>query len=160
MFSTSNGLYLHRDKCKKTRQPPIQQDNKLTNKYKSVEEALKDNEQIIYTNEIDLSDEGKDSTTFINIVTRPYKKCKISHTMKLQVWDRWIGFKEGMSKCLCCDMITIIQGSFICGHVIAESKSGPTTIDNLRPICFPCNSSMRNENMREFALKHFQRHIK
>ena len=31
------------------------------------------------------------------------------------------------------------------GHIIPESKGGPTTIENLMPICSRCNLSMNNQ---------------
>ena len=40
------------------------------------------------------------------------------------------------------------------GHVIPESKGGPTTIENLKPICAKCNLSMSNNyTIDEFSEK-------
>ena len=44
--------------------------------------------------------------------------------------------------------------SFHCGHIIAVSKGGDTTCDNLKPICQSCNSSMGNMNMNNFIKKY------
>ena len=41
--------------------------------------------------------------------------------------------------------------NFHCGHVVAESKGGQTILENLRPICGSCNSSMGTENMCDFV---------
>ena len=44
--------------------------------------------------------------------------------------------------------------SFHCGHVISEFNGGNATIDNLRPICPSCNSSMGRTNMDIFMMRH------
>lgn len=40
--------------------------------------------------------------------------------------------------------------NFECGHVIAFSNGGETTLSNLRPICGCCNKSMGSQNMEDF----------
>ena len=45
--------------------------------------------------------------------------------------------------------------NFCAGHIIPESCGGFATIDNLRPICSQCNSSMGNTNMRKFIIQHY-----
>jgi len=78
------------------------------------------------------------------------KKKSISATIKKLVWNTNIGEDIGKSKCLCCDITDIIQMSFHCGHIIAESKGGETNLSNLKPICQTCNLSMGSTNMDEF----------
>lgn len=78
------------------------------------------------------------------------KKKNISHTLRRLVWNKWVGEEIGSIKCPCCNLTIISQLTFVCGHIITESKGGLTTIDNLRPICASCNSSMNNKNMNEF----------
>ena len=46
------------------------------------------------------------------------------------------------------------MNSFHCGHVVAEADGGPTTVDNLRPVCATCNLSMRTQNMNTFKETH------
>lgn len=41
--------------------------------------------------------------------------------------------------------------SFSGRHVIAEANGGATVLENLKPICTRCNSSMGTTNMMEFA---------
>jgi hypothetical protein len=78
------------------------------------------------------------------------KKKKIPSTLKRLVWNKYIGEDIGKSKCLCCKLTDITQLSFHCGHVISEFNSGSIDIENLRPICQNCNSSMGSQNMDEF----------
>lgn len=84
-----------------------------------------------------------------NEFQNPVKKKKIPPMKKQQVWDYW---KCGVnkSKCHCCRIATIYYNSYHCGHVIAESNGGTLDIENLRPICQSCNSSMNNKNMIDY----------
>jgi hypothetical protein len=79
-----------------------------------------------------------------------YIKKAISATLKRLVWNHHIGELIGKTKCLCCRVTDITQLSFHCGHVVAESNGGDTTLSNLRPICQNCNSSMGTKNMNDF----------
>lgn len=84
----------------------------------------------------------------------PNKKKKIGLLLKRQVWGKYIGEEIGRAKCVCCKMTDITQLSFHCGHVIAESNGGELIVENLRPICQSCNSSMGTQNMREYMESH------
>jgi len=84
-----------------------------------------------------------------------YKKKTIPKILKTHVWYTHVGKEIGMTKCLCCNRNEITQMDFDCGHIIAEKKGGPTTIENLLPICTRCNRSMRTMNMNEFKEKYF-----
>jgi hypothetical protein len=88
------------------------------------------------------------------LATQKPKKLKIPSTLKRLVWNKHIGEEIGKSKCLCCRVTDITQMSFHCGHVIAVKNGGGVTLDNLRPICQNCNSSMSTMNMDEFINKH------
>lgn len=85
-----------------------------------------------------------------SILKDKYKKKSISLVLKKKVWDKYIGLEIGKSKCLCCNITDIIQMSFHCGHIIAESKGGETNLSNLKPICQNCNLSMGSQNMNDF----------
>ena len=85
---------------------------------------------------------------------KPYKKKYIPLVVKRKVWDKWIGRSIGTHLCLCCKLTEISQMSFHCGHVISEKNGGNVCVDNLRPICQSCNSSMGSKNMDEFIKKY------
>jgi hypothetical protein len=78
------------------------------------------------------------------------QKKRISEALRNSVWNNYIGIEFGISQCFCCNLETISRGNFDCGHVVAEHFGGTTTLNNLRPICRNCNSSMRTRNMEEF----------
>jgi len=82
------------------------------------------------------------------------KKKSIPLAVKRVVWNTYIGEEVGKTKCLCCNVTDITQMTFHCGHVLSENKGGPTTVDNLRPICSTCNLSMGTENMQDFIRKY------
>ena len=74
----------------------------------------------------------------------------IPSPIKRLVWDKYIGESIGKEKCLCCKLTDITQMSFHCGHVISQHNGGSIEVENLRPICQNCNSSMKSTNMDEF----------
>ena len=82
--------------------------------------------------------------------TNKYKKQKIPHAIKRAVWNHWVGEAIGLTECLCCKVTLISQMTFHCGHIISEAKGGKVEVTNLKPICQPCNSSMKTHNMHEF----------
>jgi hypothetical protein len=80
-------------------------------------------------------------------------KKSIPVTLKRKVWNKYIGEEIGKATCLCCKLSTITQLSFHCGHIIAESKGGTLKMENLKPICQSCNSSMGTMDMDEYMQK-------
>jgi 5-methylcytosine-specific restriction endonuclease McrA len=68
----------------------------------------------------------------------------------------YMGSGAGDGPCVCCKTKLISTFDFVCGHVKAEANGGETTVDNLRPICASCNSSMGTMNMQEFCRKYFK----
>jgi 5-methylcytosine-specific restriction endonuclease McrA len=48
----------------------------------------------------------------------------------------------------------ITQLSFHAGHVISEKNGGEINVNNLRPICQNCNSSMGTTNMNDYIEKY------
>jgi len=87
-------------------------------------------------------------------VTEKKKKKTIPVALKRKVWNKWVGEDTGKAKCMCCHLTDITQLSFHCGHIIAEAMGGELKVDNLKPICQSCNSSMGTTNMNEFIQKY------
>jgi hypothetical protein len=48
----------------------------------------------------------------------------------------------------------IKRANFDCGHIIAEKNGDTLELNNLRPICKHCNTSMSTENMDDFMKKY------
>ena len=73
-----------------------------------------------------------------------YRKKAIPAALRREVWIRHVGpvFEAKCVVSWCTTMLTPF--SFQCGHDIPESKGGPTTVENLYPICSNCNHSMGN----------------
>ena len=87
------------------------------------------------------------------------RKQHIPKKLKNMIWDKYIGKEKGVGLCYCCNE-EIDSKNFEAGHIIPETKGGPTNIDNLRPICSCCNKSMGTQNMDEFKEKYMsQRNI-
>ena len=74
----------------------------------------------------------------------PYKKKNVPKALREALW---ISFSDStfVKKCAtnwCTNQINAY--SFQAGHNIPESKGGPTTLENLIPLCSRCNQSMGN----------------
>ena len=78
------------------------------------------------------------------------KRKTIPKIVREKVWKTYINTLQ--SECLVCNDKLITAFDFECGHVDAN---GEALIENLRPICRLCNSSMGRENMKTFAEKYF-----
>jgi 5-methylcytosine-specific restriction endonuclease McrA len=77
------------------------------------------------------------------------KKKNISAPMKQTVWLNEFGKKyDGL--CPVCKIKTIETNDFHCGHILAESKGGNLEVNNLRPICAKCNTSMGSKHMNDY----------
>jgi len=99
----------------------------------------------------DTSEEGPKS---VKKAKAPAKKKKsIPKVVKDLSWAKWVGDDVAKTKCLCCGINEIKMNSFHCGHVVAEANGGSTSVENLRPICAACNTSMATENMDVFRAR-------
>jgi hypothetical protein len=79
-----------------------------------------------------------------------YKKVKISNIFKRQCWNHWIGEDIGKIICPVCKLTYITQLNFSCAHIISESKGGKLELNNVRPICCGCNSSVYTNDLTSF----------
>jgi hypothetical protein len=87
--------------------------------------------------------------------SKPKKKTKekIPATVKNSLWRKYFG-ENINGVCQCCKVEPISIKNFDCGHIVSEKNGGSVTIDNLKPICRLCNSSMGTMNMQEFVNKY------
>ena len=88
-----------------------------------------------------------------NNTTQKNKKKKIPSALREQVWLQHFGknFEHKCSISWCSNIITVFNWE--CGHNVPESKNGPTTLENLVPLCSRCNKSMGDQfTIDEFNL--------
>jgi ribosomal protein S27E len=98
-----------------------------------------------------INNSRNDSTKTEELFKHPakkYKKKRILMSVRNRVWTETFGDTSD-GNCVICGTI-IHKDSFECGHIIAESKGGTTTINNLKAICSTCNKSIGARNMDEF----------
>jgi hypothetical protein len=105
------------------------------------------------TEEISSEDEG--SSKMDDKQPLYMRRKNIPKHIKTLVWNKYIGRETVESKCVSCKQEKIDMRNFHCGHVLAEAKGGDLTINNLRPICAPCNLSMGTKSMNEFTQEFF-----
>lgn len=103
---------------------------------------------------VDEKEKEKSTETKSVSVEEKKKKKTIPVALKRKVWAKWMGEDIGKAKCLRCKLTDITQLNFHCGHIIAEAAGGELKVDNLKPICQSCNSSMGTINMDEFITKY------
>jgi len=80
-------------------------------------------------------------------------KEKIPVSVKNTLWS--LNFPNVLQgKCYCCKTEVISKNNFDCGHITSEKDGGKIELDNLKPICRSCNSSMGTMNMNDYMKKY------
>ncbi|AYV84611.1 MAG: HNH endonuclease [Hyperionvirus sp.] len=102
-------------------------------------ESFDGDEQIIYDDKLS----GK-----IKKIS-PFKYVKVPARTREKVWLKYNGRTFDAPCYVCSDNIT--NNNYECGHIISRADGGEVEIDNLRPICRPCNLSIKCQNMREYV---------
>jgi hypothetical protein len=72
----------------------------------------------------------------------------ISQSLKKKVWEKEFN-DMSLGNCRCGVELNK-TGDWHAGHIIPWCKGGETTIDNLLPICGPCNLEMGRQNLYDF----------
>jgi len=135
-YIDDNKVYINNDK---------KQDKNILNKI-YLEEYRKIIREKIYENLINKDIEQIAEKNNIH----KYKKVKISNIFKRQCWNHWIGEDIGKIICPVCKLTYITQLNFSCAHIISESKGGKLELDNVRPVCGGCNSSVYTNDLTSF----------
>ncbi len=86
-----------------------------------------------------------------NNTKQKHERKAVPKSIKAQIWQIY-NQNSKIGKCYVCDR-PITDDNFDVGHNIAVANEGNNNIENLRPICRPCNSSMRTESIEEFKRK-------
>jgi 5-methylcytosine-specific restriction endonuclease McrA len=84
----------------------------------------------------------------------PRTRRSLPAAVRAAVWNTWNGRDAGTGPCQVCGF-DISHQDFECGHVVAQSRGGRDTVDNLRPICRTCNRSMGADNLDDFKRQFF-----
>ena len=108
-------------------------------------------EEIINSKSIKVNEKNKKN--------KPKTKKKIPKRIKDESWNTYVGKDKTKGLCVCCRKEEIRIQNFTAGHINSEKNGGEITVDNIIPICQPCNLSMGITNMEIFILKHFPKNI-
>ena len=87
------------------------------------------------------------------------KKKKIPKKIKNDAWDFHVGKNVAIAKCLCCKTKEINAKDFVAGHIMSEYNGGEVVVENLVPICQPCNSSMGVTNMDVYVETYYPQNL-
>jgi 5-methylcytosine-specific restriction endonuclease McrA len=82
------------------------------------------------------------------------KRKALGKPLRDAVWLKYMGNKA-QGKCYCCKIRTIHITDFQVGHNKAVAKGGSDNIENLRPICGPCNRGMGTKTIDWYQTKYF-----
>ena len=82
-----------------------------------------------------------------NIMTTK-KKQSIPKALRMKLWEQQCGDTLSGSCFTCCRIVKI--DDFQAGHIIAEANGGQLTLNNLKVICKPCNTSCGTMNLNCF----------
>lgn len=82
------------------------------------------------------------------------RKQHIPKSLRNLVIDRDFGEQSNIGHCYVCRK-RLKRCDVHMGHIIPESKGGPTTARNLKSICSVCNTSMGTQHLEEFKDKYF-----
>lgn len=80
------------------------------------------------------------------------KRKPIPKKIRGEVWTKHFGDSTN-GFCYCCKTPLNCFEDWHAGHIIAQSRGGTDTADNLRPVCGSCNLSMGSESMDEFKAR-------
>ncbi len=93
----------------------------------------------------------------------PPKKRYIKGWPKIRrnTWEYYHG-QSKVGRCYCCRVEIHYSKKtdgkgWHCSHVIAHSKGGPNTVENLRCCCPTCNLSMGTQNLEAFKREMYRR---
>ncbi len=151
-----------KDNVKETTKNDLKETTKKDDlKETSKKEAIKETTKKEAIKETNIKDDIKETTTKDNVkeinkkdnikeTNKKDKKKSIPLSLKRNVWNKYIGEAIGKTLCLCCKLTEISQLNFSCGHIISEFNGGKVKLDNLKPICVSCNSSIGTRNMNDF----------
>lgn len=77
------------------------------------------------------------------------RKKTIPKALKTKVWNDNISPDTKIGNCYVCQA-KLHFDNFHCGHQIAEKNGGELKLENLKPVCMLCNTSMGSMDMNEF----------
>lgn len=100
--------------------------------------------------------DSSSSSSSLPVILPEVKSRVTTNNKKIRndVWNKYIGKQHGVHMCLLCETQEIDKGAsngWDCSHVIPHCLGGKVTLENLRPLCKGCNSSMGNMDMRLYC---------
>jgi hypothetical protein len=79
------------------------------------------------------------------------KQAALKPETRAECWMIYNGLDCEAALCYCCNKEICTLRNWVAAHVIARELGGDDSVDNLRPCCSWCNTSMGTEDMRVWA---------
>ena len=103
---------------------------------------------------------NKEDCTFDSYLLIPHNLInsnsrKLSKAKRRQIWEKRNKEASLKGKCYTCNR-EIDYDDFQAGHIVSHFHGGKMTLNNLEPICSPCNLDMGIENLNEYKRKFHQ----
>jgi len=95
----------------------------------------------------------KETNIFGNSLKKENKRRPIDKNIRSLVWQKCNG-NSLSGNCYVCNR-PITHDNFHIGHNKAIAKGGKDNVENLRPICAPCNYGMKTMSIEQYKAKHF-----
>ncbi len=80
---------------------------------------------------------------------------KLSKKIRKELYARDCGDISTPGTCFCCKEVIRYGDNYEAGHILAQSKGGADTLDNLRALCKTCNCRMGTMHMMEYCNKFY-----
>jgi hypothetical protein len=148
--NNNRGMFDHLSTSAENRVNPYIEQFQAAQQFLAQEEAKK---EATKADEPSVKEKAKKCKADDAPVKKRAKKEKIPATLKNILWHKY--FETSLTGlCQCCKVENISKAIFDAGHIISEANGGKVVLDNLKPICKLCNSSMGKTNMDDFMKKY------
>jgi hypothetical protein len=87
--------------------------------------------------------------TDVYALTKEKRRERIPVAVRIKVWENINDPKSLVGRCYTCEK-SLEFHDMECGHVVPLALGGPTTVDNMMPVCRACNKDMGIMHLEEY----------
>lgn len=111
--------------------------------------------QVVHSKLRNVPQEAHTADVKMEVVDNSNNRHKFSASQRQLIWHTYIGPHRGRILCPLCRVNNIEPLNYVVGHVVSLHNGGTNDINNVRPICSMCNSSMgvRDMDLARYTLE-------